>query len=102
VTPGRRSASLPRSPNLATTPELDVLAEDVGRAWAAALADSVRAQDRDVAGGWPGTMTEAKGQVLAALHGRRITRAELCALSSTAYRAAQAQWRSVAQPDLDR
>jgi hypothetical protein len=97
----RRSANLPRSPIVAITPELDVLAEDVGRAWAAALADGVRAQSRDVAGGWPGTMTEARGQILAALGPRYISRAELNALSSTAYRAAQAQWRIVALPDPD-
>ena len=99
-------AHLPRpSIVIVLTSELTVLAEDVGRAWAVALVDSMREQDRDVAGGWPGTMTEASGRIFAALRasGRaeNVSHGDLRALSSAAYRAAQAHWRIVAVPDRD-
>ncbi len=104
--PRRGSVRLARpSTIVALTSELAVLAEDVGRAWAASLVDSVRAQARDVAGGWPGTMTEARSHILAALGARArvpsFSRGDLLALSSAAYRAAQVHWRNAAVPDRD-
>jgi hypothetical protein len=59
-----------------------------------------------VAGGWPGTMTEARAQVLHALgaSGRRgaVSVEGMRALTLTAYRAARAAWQGVAQPDPER
>lgn len=58
-----------------------------------------------MAGGWPGTMTEAHGRIFAALGARAggtsFSRGDLRALSSAAYRAAQAHWRNAAVPDRD-
>jgi hypothetical protein len=53
-------------------------------------------------GAWPGTLTEARGHVLAALalddHGE-VSIEILRALAQTANRAARDAWRSVAIPD---
>lgn len=102
--PKRGSAHITRSIQpAATTSELDTLAEDVGKAWAKARAESFRSADREVAGGWPGTVSEARAQVLVALgaRGRRdqVSVEHMQELSRTAYRAARAMWQSVALPD---
>jgi hypothetical protein len=62
----------------------------------------LRRERRLVAGGWPGTMTEARAQVLVALgshHRGAVSVEDLRALSRTAYRAARATWQVVAEPD---
>lgn len=74
-------------------------------AWATASADALRRADRAVAGGWPGTMTESRALVLAALRedgcGDAISVERLRALSRIAYRSARAAWQHAAEPDLE-
>mgnify|MGYP006929325263 CR=1 FL=1 len=40
-----------------------------GRAWAASVRETVHAEGRPAAGGWPGTVTEARARVSAAVPG---------------------------------
>ena len=81
---------------------LQSIASRAGLAWADACARALQSQKRPIVGAWPGTLTEARGRVLAALatgdHGA-ISLEMLSALARTANRAARDAWRSVAVPD---
>lgn len=78
-----------------------MLASRAGEAWVVARADELRAQQRAIAGAWPGTLTEARARVVVALAGgaAALTSDRLRDLSRTAYRTAQAAWRAIAIPD---
>jgi hypothetical protein len=81
---------------------LQVLASRAGHAWAEACTRALHSQRRAIAGAWPGTLSEARGRVLAALtdHERSaISLEDLRALARTANHAARAMWRAVAIPD---
>jgi hypothetical protein len=80
---------------------LEALATRAGEHWASACADDLRRQGRAVNGAWPGTLTEARAHMVAALAGGvgTVSIDELRALSRTAYGAARAAWRLVADPD---
>ena len=76
-----------------TDADLDALAVTAGRDWAAVRVRELAEQDRQVAGGWPGTLREAKAQVLAALSKRGAgapTVEQLDGLARTATAAARA------------
>ena len=76
-----------------------------GEAWAVACADALRLEGRQVAGGWPGTRTEARTRVtecLAALPQSPIlTPVELEALARIAYAVARRTWLAGSRPDSD-
>jgi hypothetical protein len=58
--------------------------------------------DRSVHGGWPGTLREARGQVLVALSSRRgppVPRDRVDGLARTAYASARSEWGTHAEPD---
>ncbi|MCA9676007.1 MAG: hypothetical protein H6709_07185 [Kofleriaceae bacterium] len=86
-----------------TTLELEALAVAAGEAWARACAHDLRTQQRSVAGGWPGTLTEARACVLAAVAARGASASvsidQLRALSRTAYGVARTTWRAVCERD---
>ena len=72
---------------------------DVGKAWARTWFDDLRRDGRLVSGGWPGTISEARGrariQVDAALtrHAMApITRGELAEAARVTYDSAKALW----------
>lgn len=89
-------------------PDLRAQAELVGLAWAEYWFDWAESEQRALVGGWPGTMSEARAQVVRALvpwlreRGRWPT-AEVTNFEATArivYSTARAAWRqrSVADP----
>lgn len=80
---------------------LEEVAITMGRAWAERCREDLRAEGRAVAGGWPGTMPEARArvarQVAPELMRRGMSAAteserELCARA--AYASARADWQS--------
>jgi hypothetical protein len=79
------------------------LAVSAGEAWASAFADDLRSRRRAVAGGWPGTMTEARARVLATVTARGVAVSveQLRELARTAYDAARAAWLAVSERDVD-
>jgi hypothetical protein len=88
----------------ASDAELDALAAAAGRAWASCTVGDLRAQDRTVNGGWPGTLREARGQVMVALSARQAptpSAQRLDALARTAYASARTTWSTQAEPDLE-
>lgn len=98
---------MPRPPNLqAVSPpvDLDAVATIVGQDWAKSRVRELLAADRVVAGGWPGTLREAKGQLLAALGRQGLTVPAvdvLDTLARTATAAARVCWGRHAEPDLE-
>jgi hypothetical protein len=79
-------------------PAPEPIAIAIGEAWAAELVDSLRSEDREVVGGWPGTVREARMRIRIAFP----TRLELAALENlahVAYVAARRGWRSLSEPD---
>lgn len=66
-------------------------------AWAERLADATNAEGRPVAGGWPGTISEARFVVARCAaggpHPVRVTQDELELLTRRAYVVAKAAWR---------
>jgi hypothetical protein len=92
---------LSRCSHDANVADLEALASRAGEDWASTCAAELRRQRRAIAGAWPGTLTEARAHVLTALAGgtRAISIEDLRALSHTAYSAARAAWRQVAERD---
>jgi len=75
------------------------VALEVGQRWAESCRDELRREGRCVEGGWPGTMSEARGkvdeQVHRALGARRwpvLTNDELTQATRTAYERARRVW----------
>jgi hypothetical protein len=77
---------------------------ELGSTWAATLCDSVRKEGRDVAGGWPGTVLEARGRIwqhvnaeLARRGFGALTEAELVQATDSAYAHAKKAWLEIAR-----
>ena len=95
---------------VALDPDLRSRAELVGVEWAERWFEHVEREQRVVAGGWPGTMSEARAQVVLTVvpwlreRGRWPT-AEVTNFEATArvvYSSARAAWRrrSISEPSL--
>ena len=98
-----RPRPLPANPVVADG-DLDAIAAATGRAWACGIVGDLRAQAREVNGGWPGTLREARGQVQVALAARRtppLSTERLAALARATYASARAAWSTEAVPDLE-
>ncbi len=82
---------------------LERAALDGAAAWAGQQIEAVRAEGRAVAGGWPGTMSEARGCARAqlALKGARHTHDELEWLAHATYARARDAWLAHARNDDD-
>jgi hypothetical protein len=78
--------------------ELSPIATAVGEAWAAELVRTLRANEREIIGSWPGTMREARMRVLARLH-RQLDLSLLDELARLVTVAARREWHQVSQPD---
>jgi hypothetical protein len=100
----RTAGGEPRPENGERTQRLTRLADDAGRGWATSWCDDLHKQGRVAAGGWPGTITEARARLLARLNGEKglglpLAAAEVDALTKAAYVAAKNEWRARAVRD---
>lgn len=79
---------------LAVEPALRQVAEDEGTEWARQRIDSLRLAGRAAAGGWPGTVSEARVRIDARLgvSFHRLSAAVSGEVVRVAYRAAQKYW----------
>ena len=81
----------------------DFLAErasQIGEAWAEEYVRDLQAVARAPVGSWPGTMSEARGRVLAQL-AVVLAPERLQELAHIAIDAARRGWRKVCEPDLE-
>jgi hypothetical protein len=80
---------------------LERAALDGATAWADRCMVALRAEGRAVAGGWPGTLSEARGCARAqlALRGARSTHEELEWLAHATYARARDAWLARARDD---
>jgi hypothetical protein len=97
----------------AATPEqldrwrvLERLATDEGLAWAARSCEELRQQGRTIAGGWPGTVSQARLRIAVCMMSRvepgpALTSADIDWLARTVYLTAKAEWLAQAEPGSD-
>jgi len=78
--------------------DITPVANEVGRAWASELVQAFRADEREIIGAWPGTMSEARSRVLARV-GRTVAPSVLDELAKIARCVAQQRWQQISQPD---
>lgn len=101
-----------RQLDAATSEELDrwrgleSLAAAEGMAWALRSCEELRLQGRPIAGGWPGTISQARLRMAACMAGRAqrepaLTPADLDWLARTVYLTAKAEWLARAEPGSD-
>jgi hypothetical protein len=83
------------------SPDLQPVATAIGEAWASELVRSLRSEDREVIGPWPGTMSEARMRILASLR-RKLDTQHLEQLAQIANLAARREWQEASQPDPER
>lgn len=76
----------------APLPPLDGRVENSGRAWAAAVRAELVGEGRRAAGGWPGTLSEARGRLEAVLRGGGTPPAERERLARLLYHTARDTW----------
>ena len=86
--------------------QLEQSAVILGRSWAVQWRDDLRREGRPAAGGWPGTLREARVRVerhfrAEAAHRRiaAVTDAEREVLARQVYASARAEWRLEAEPE---
>lgn len=91
------AAEPPKTP---VDPELATRAHALGETWANEYVRELRTQQRDIVGGWPGTLREARRRVLAAMP-RNIDPTLLDELARITNLAARRGWESVSAPDLE-
>jgi hypothetical protein len=94
-------ASAAESPRPAALPsELVSLAGEIGQAWSQTYVRNLQAQERDIVGAWPGTIREARRQVLARIK-TKLEPEQLDQLAKMTNLAARRGWESVSEPDLE-
>jgi len=71
-------------------------AQQQGVAWAVSVRQALEREGRPAAGGWPGTMSQAR--TLAARAAKRATAAERERLARDLYAAAKAHWLDHREP----
>ena len=93
-------------PESTLAPALHRAARDAGAGWAKWWCERLRREGRTVAGGFPGTLPEARSRVLqqlaaesAAAAADAMSPAELDVLARAAYVEAKNVWRASAVPD---
>ena len=96
----RAAAPEPPKPVVAVPPELSELAATIGQAWAQVMVQSLEAQGREIVGAWPGTLREARRQVLAKLR-VKVEPEQLDQLAKLTNLAARRGWETVSEPDLE-
>ena len=80
--------------------DLQPVANAIGEAWVNEIVRGLRADDREVAGAWPGTLREARARVRAALR-NRLDEAIVDQIARLANVAARRGWVeiSIADPE---
>jgi hypothetical protein len=82
----------------AETPGLTPIATAIGEAWAREMVRTLRDDEREIVGAWPGTIREAKMRVLAHLN-QTLDLDVLAELARVATVAARREWLNVAERD---
>jgi hypothetical protein len=78
--------------------ELRPIATAVGEAWAAEVVRSLRTDDREIIGAWPGTLREARVRIRVAVR-TKLELDLLEELARVAYVAARRGWQEVSGLD---
>jgi hypothetical protein len=78
--------------------DLHPFATAVGEAWAHELVRSLRSDDREIIGAWPGTLREARMRIRVALRSR-LELHVIEELARVAYLAARRGWGELSEPD---
>lgn len=73
----------------------------VGDAWAQRVALDLRREQRTAAGGWPGTMSEARVRTSAHFRGKLLTPVELEDAARAVYQRARSHWLAYARTDSE-
>jgi hypothetical protein len=87
--------------------DLEGLAAAEGTAWAARSCDELRRQGRSIAGGWPGTLSQARLRLAMCMNGRSakpigaLSAVDLDWLAWTLYLSAKSEWLARAEPGSD-
>ena len=100
VSPPLAEGTQPEAQAFRAPPELVARATSVGEAWCQEYVRELRAQSREIVGGWPGTLREARRRVLAYMP-RTIEPLLLDELARITNLAARRGWESVSEPDLE-
>lgn len=69
-----------------------------GQAWATRVREQLRGEGRRAAGGWPGTLSEARGHAAAALRDQGLPPSDHTKLSLAIYAAAKKSWLERLEP----
>ena len=91
---------VPEPPTARVPADLATRATQIGEVWSQEYVRDLRAQNRDIVGGWPGTLREARRRVLAAMP-RTLDPHFLEDLAKITNLAARKGWESVSEPDLE-
>lgn len=97
---GTRDVPAESRPVIAVPPELTALATSIGQAWAQEYVRTLQEQERDIVGAWPGTIREARRQVLARVKSK-LEPEQLDQLARMTNLAARRGWETVSEPDLE-
>lgn len=81
--------------------DISPMATAIGKAWAMEVVHSLRADDREIVGAWPGTLGEARMRIRHTLR-IKLELHVIDELAHVAYVAARRGWRDVTSPDLER
>lgn len=93
-------AAEPPRPAVNLPSELVSLATEIGQTWSQSYVRALQAQERDIVGAWPGTIREARRQVLARIK-TKLEPEQLDQLAKMTNLAARRGWESVSEPDLE-
>jgi hypothetical protein len=101
-----RERPLKPAPLGAPSSTLERAVDAAGEAWAIDWANRLHGEGRPVSGGWPGTLSEARGRVAACISrrvgaARRIGPEELEQLARRAYASARKAWLARAETTGD-
>jgi len=88
------------APAIEIPSELVTLANEIGAAWSRTYVAALQAEERDIVGAWPGTIREARRQLLARVK-TRLEPEQLDQLARITNLAARRGWETVSEPDLE-
>jgi hypothetical protein len=94
-------ASATPAPRPEIPAELTILVAELGKLWAQQYVQSLQAQDRDIVGAWPGTLREARRQVLTRIKPPTSEPQLLDQLARLTNLAARRTWEAISEPDLE-
>jgi hypothetical protein len=79
---------------------LHAFATEIGEAWVVELVSSLRSDDREIAGAWPGTLREARMRIRSSMQSK-LDIETIDELAHVAYGAARRGWREHSVPDSE-